>query len=399
MNPQPRLDRLGAYPFERLASLLQDLEPNPGLALIDAGAGEPRLPPPAFVAEEMTTSLGGFSRYPPTRGTMELRRAIAAWIARRYPGVTVDPETEVLSANGTREALFAVAHAAIDPEADPKPFVLLPNPMYQIYLGGAWTAGGIPHPVATSRTGRGAPQWECVPDEVWRRTALVYCCSPSNPTGWVADSQTYRWLIEQAQRYDFLLVADECYSEIYYRTPPVGLLQVAVEMGMSGFRNCLAFNSLSKRSGLPGLRSGLIAGDRAWIRRFAKLRSYTGPATPLPIQKVATRAWEDEAHVQRNLRCYRESLDAFHDAFGWGQPASGGFFAWLPVHDDEIFARRAYSEQSVRLLPGRYLGMDDDRRENPGYGFVRIALVDGVDAARALGMRLRKLRGEINEDT
>ncbi|MDX8413022.1 MAG: aminotransferase class I/II-fold pyridoxal phosphate-dependent enzyme [Mariprofundales bacterium] len=391
MNQQPRLDQLGDYPFEKLDALLADITPNPTLPLINAGAGEPRLPLPSFVAERLQASLDGFSRYPPTRGTEDLRQAIANWLMRRYPAITVDAATQVLTANGTREALFAIAHAAVNPEASDKPFVLLPNPMYQIYLGAACTAGAIPYPVPSSKERDFAPDWEQVPDEVWRKTALIYCCSPSNPTGWMADAAAYRFLLEKAQQHDALLVADECYSEIYYRDAPVGLLQVAHNAGCPDFANCIVFNSLSKRSALPGLRSGLIAGDARWIAPFAKLRSYTGPATPLPLQSVAAQAWSDETHVARNLAVYRNSLDAFYSALGLGKPAAGGFFVWLAVEDDQQFARAAFATQSVKLLPGSFLGMVGEGGVNPGAGFVRIALVDGAEVASDLGSRLRCL--------
>jgi len=388
---QPRLDRLGAYPFERLDALLAGIGSNPALPLINAGVGEPHLPLVPFVAETVNAGLEGFSRYPPIRGTDGLRQAIADWLMRRYPGITVDAASQVLAANGTREALFAIAHAAINPEATAKPFVLLPNPMYQIYLGAAWRAGAIPYPVPSLADNGFSPDWGRVPDSVWDNTALIYCCSPSNPTGWVAGTEEYRFLIEKAQQHDILLVADECYSEIYYRNAPVGLLQVANDIGQSDFANCLVCNSLSKRSALPGLRSGLIAGDANWIRRFAKLRSYTGPATPLPLQHVAAKAWADEVHVVQNLAVYRESLDAFYSAFGSGEPADGGFFVWLAVEDDQHFARTAFGEQSVKLLPGSFLGMEGANGINPGVGFVRIALVDGAKIARELGHRMRFL--------
>ncbi|MDQ6965074.1 MAG: aminotransferase class I/II-fold pyridoxal phosphate-dependent enzyme [Mariprofundales bacterium] len=391
MNRHPRLDRLGAYPFERLESLLADLTINSDLPLINAGAGEPRLPLPDFVADTLQDNLDGFSRYPPTRGSLTLRQSIADWLMRRYPGIAVDADTQLLTANGTREALFAIAHAAIDPEADERPFVLLPNPMYQIYLGAAWMAGATPYPVPALPASGFQPDWQQLPDEVWSRAALIYCCSPSNPTGWVADAETYRYLLDRAQQSDALLVADECYSEIYYRTPPVGLLQVAAEIGHRDFANAIVFNSLSKRSALPGLRSGLIAGDSRWIERFAKLRSYTGAATPLPLQRVAAKAWSDERHVADNLNIYRDSLDAFYTALGRGEPADGGFFVWLPVPDDQQFAREAFAQLSIKLLPGSFLGVAGDGGVNPGEGFVRIALVDGVDRARELGERLRSL--------
>ena len=294
---QPRLDRLGAYPFERLKTLFEGHKPNPALAHIDAGAGEPRLPLPDFVESTLSGHLSGFSKYPSSRGNSELCQAIAAWLMRRYGLPHVDPATQVLSANGTREALFAIAHALVNPEAcygnGQKPYVLMPNPMYQIYLGAAVTSGAIPYLMPCSAETGFAQELHTVPESVWADTAMIYVCSPSNPTGWVADAGYYAKLLELADKHDFYVLADECYSEIYWETPPVGLLEVAQSLGRKGFSRCLVFNSLSKRSALPGLRSGLIAGDAELISRFAKLRSYTGPATPIPVQgRYSYAVWQ-----------------------------------------------------------------------------------------------------------
>ncbi len=389
---QPRLDRLGAYPFERLKALFADVVPNQALAHIDAGAGEPRLPLPGFVADALSESIDGFSKYPATRGNAELRSAIADWLMHRFSLAQVDAETQVLSANGTREALFAIAHALVNPEATKKPYVLMPNPMYQIYLGAAWLAGARPYFMTCSPESGFAPDLEAVPDEVWSNAALVYVCSPSNPTGWMADAEYLARLIQLADEHDFYIVSDECYSEIYWREPPVGLLEICEQLGRSDYARCLVMNSLSKRSALPGMRSGLIAGDAALIARFAKLRSYTGPATPLPLQHVAARAWADEAHVSKHLQVYRASLKAFFDVYGEGTPPDGSFFVWLPVSDGEAFAKAAYEQQAVTLLPGAYLSADDDDGVNPGAGFVRAALVDGPDKAAELAQRLMAVR-------
>ncbi len=387
-----RLSRLGAYPFERLKALLADSRPNPELVHIDAGAGEPRLPLPDFVGPALSESLAGFSKYPATRGNAELRGAIAAWLEQRYGLDHVDADTQVLSANGTREALFAIAHALVDPDAERKPRVLMPNPMYQIYLGAAVTAGAEPYLMPCTPATGFAPDIDAVPDDVWDNTALVYVCSPSNPTGWIADADWYARLLTLADRHDFHIVADECYSEIYWRERPVGLLEVARQTGRSDYARCLVMNSLSKRSALPGLRSGLIAGDASLIARFARLRSYTGPATPLPLQHVAARAWSDEAHVAANLAVYRASLKAFYDARGEGEPPAGSFFVWLPVDDGEAFAKAAYEQQAVTLLPGAYLSADATDGGNPGNGFVRVALVDGPEVAAELAQRLGAVR-------
>lgn len=386
---QIRLDQLGAYPFARLKKLLAGHSPAEGLAHIDAGAGEPRLPLPSFVAETLAANLSGLSRYPSTSGNDVLREAIAAWLIRRYGLSRLDANTQVLSANGTREALFAIAHALINPEATIKPRALMPNPMYQIYLGAAITAGAVPYFMPCTASHGFEPDLDAVPAEIWADTAIVYVCSPSNPTGWVADQSYFARLLELADQHDFYIVSDECYSEIYWQEKPVGLLQVAAALGRHDYARCLVMNSLSKRSALPGMRSGLIAGDATLISRFAKLRSYTGPATPLPLQHVAAAAWSDEMHVEQHLAIYRQSLQAFFDNYGEGTPPPGSFFIWLPVDHDEAFAIAAYEQQSVTLLPGSYLSADDHAGNNPGAGYVRIALVDGPDKAAELGRRLR----------
>ena len=389
---QPRLQQLGPYPFERLSALFSGHSQNPQLEPIDAGAGEPRLPLPAFVQPTLDEHIGGFSRYPSTRGDINLRQTIASWLERRYGLQGVDPNRNVLTANGTREALFAVAHALVNPDADEKPYVLMPNPMYQIYLGAAVTAGGIPYLLPCEKAHDFEPRLETVPEDVWQRTSLVYVCSPSNPTGWVAETAYFEQLLKLADTYDFNVLSDECYSEIYWQTAPAGLLEVAAGLGRSDFTRCLAFNSLSKRSALPGMRSGFIAGDAELIERFAKLRSYTGSATPLPLQHVAMRAWQDETHVQKHLVGYRASLQAFFDEYDTEETPDGSFFAWLPVESGEAFAVAAYEQQAVTVLPGSYLAATDDQGYNPGSGYIRVALVDGPEKVAELARRLKAVR-------
>ncbi|MDX8396381.1 MAG: aminotransferase class I/II-fold pyridoxal phosphate-dependent enzyme, partial [Mariprofundaceae bacterium] len=359
------------------------------------GAGEPRLPLPAFTQETLLANMGGFSKYPSTRGNDPLRLAIADWLKRRYGLANVNPVTQVLSANGTREALFAAAHALINPDLAANKqvsYVLMPNPMYQIYLGAAWTAGAEPYLLPCTEKSGFSPEIDVIPESVWKKTTIVYVCSPSNPTGWIADADYYTRLLELADKHDFYVLADECYSEIYWDSPPVGLLEVAESLGRTDFSRCLVFNSLSKRSALPGLRSGLIAGDANLIARFAKLRSYTGPGTPMPLQHVAAAAWSDEAHVEQNLDVYRQSLSSFFKAYGEGSPPAGSFFVWLPVKDGESFAVAAYEQQSVTVLPGSYLSADDEQGGNPGKAYIRAALVDGPDSAAELAKRLRAVR-------
>jgi len=385
----PRLQQLDDYPFARLNSLLAEIEPAQGKEVILASVGEPRLPLPDFVAPLLAEHCSGFSKYPPSTGTLPLRQAVADWLQRRYNIPALDPATQILSANGTREALFGIAHALVDPDTRSRPWVLMPNPMYQIYNGAAITAGARPYALPCTAESGFAPDLDAVPAAVWRNTAMIYLCSPGNPTGWVADADYYQRLLALADEYDFCIVSDECYSEIYSDQPPVGLLQVAAEQGRTDYRHCIVMNSLSKRSALPGLRSGFIAGDAAVIATYLQLRSYSGPATPLPLQVVATHAWQDEAHVQQNLAIYQQSLHAFAKAYGRHDLPAGSFFIWLPVNDGEAFAKRAWHEQAVRLLPGAYLAVNSADGCNPGQPYVRIALVDGPEKAAELGQRLR----------
>jgi len=393
-HSQPRLDHLGAYPFERLKALLADVRTNQDLPHIDAGAGEPRLPLPCFVRGTLDAHLEGFSRYPPSRGMPALRKAISEWLMRRHGLSSVNPETQVLTANGTREALFAIAHALVNPDAfHRKPFVLMPNPMYQIYFGAAVTAGAEPYFMPCAGDCGFAPDLDAVPRDVWRQASFIYVCSPSNPTGWIANAAYYKSLLALADTYDFYIVADECYSEIYMSDPPAGLLEICGQSGRTDFTRCLVMNSLSKRSALPGMRSGFIAGDAELIARFAKLRSYTGSATPLPLQHVAAAAWSDEVHVEQHLHVYRQSMDAFFNTYGEGESPAGSFFAWLPTGDGERFAAAAFEQQAVTVLPGAYLSVDDIQHGgNPGAGYVRAALVDGPEKAAELARRLKSVR-------
>jgi len=391
-STQTRLESLGSYPFERLKKLFKGSTPNPALTHIDAGAGEPRLPLPEFVQDVLNTNISGFSKYPATRGNAPLPQAIADWLKQRYDLKDINPTTQILTANGTREALFTIAHALINPDAAIKPLVMMPNPMYQIYYGAAVTAGAEPYLLPCVSEHDFAPVLDDISVETWQNTAFIYVCSPSNPTGWIAGRNYYERLLELADQYDFYIVADECYSEIYWQDKPLGLLEVAQDLGRNDYARCLVMNSLSKRSALPGLRSGLIAGDADLIARFAKLRSYTGSATPLPLQYVAAAAWSDEAHVQRHLQVYRESLKAFFDVWGEGEIPAGSFFVWLPVENAEAFAIAAYEQQAVTLLPGSYLGAEDAESLNAGAGFVRLALVDGVEKAAELAERLKKVK-------
>lgn len=401
MNPE--LQDLQAYPFEKLARLLRGVSPAADHARIDLAIGEPQHPSPSFIAEAVIAHLHGMSRYPTTRGESGLRQVIAGWLQRRFelPDGSVDPERQVLPVNGTREALFAFAQAVIDRTRDP--LVLMPNPFYQIYEGGALLAGAEPGYIPASRASGWLPEFERVTPAQWRRCQLLYLCSPGNPSGAVMGIDMLRELIELAERYDFVIASDECYSEIYADegAPPPGLLQAAAAMGNDAFRRCMVFHSLSKRSSVPGLRSGFVAGDAALIERFLLYRTYHGCAMPLQVQAASAAAWSDEAHARANRALYREKFDAviplLESTFEFERPAAG-FYLWAaPPGDDAGFARGLFERRHVRVLPGSYLSRSRDGVD-PGAGRVRIALVapleDCVEAALRMAAHCEDLRAE-----
>ncbi|MBK1702001.1 succinyldiaminopimelate transaminase [Thiococcus pfennigii] len=391
MNPD--LDRLQPYPFERLAALKRGVTPPPDKAHIALSIGEPRHPTPALLTEALTAHLGELSVYPSTHGVAALREAIAAWLARRYrlgaPGI--DPERQVLPVNGTREALFSFAQAVVD--RGTQPLVLMPNPFYQIYEGAALLAGAEPHYLPCRAENGFLPDFAAVDTATWRRCQLLYLCSPSNPSGAVMDRATLAGLIELAQRHDFVIAADECYAEIYLEesAPPIGLLEVAAELGLDDYRRCIVFHSLSKRSNAPGLRSGFVAGDAAILARFLKYRTYHGCAMPLHHQHASLAAWGDEAHVLENRRLYRDKfaavLEILDGALEVASP-SAGFYLWpaTPIPDTD-FARGLFATEHVTVLPGRFLSRPI-AGEDPGAGRVRLALVaplaDCVEAAQRI---------------
>ncbi|ROR32210.1 succinyldiaminopimelate transaminase [Inmirania thermothiophila] len=396
MNPD--LDRLHPYPFERLRALLAGCAPPAGLPPLDLAIGEPRHPPPPFVLEALGAALEGLGRYPATRGEAPLRQAIAAWLERRFglPAGAVDPETHVLPVNGTREALFAFAQAVVDRTA--RPLVAMPNPFYQIYEGAALLAGAEPYYLDATEASGHLPDLDAVPEPVWRRCQLLYLCSPANPAGAVADAAYLHRALELAERHDFVIAADECYSEIYLDEdrPPPGLLQAAHAAGNEAFRRCVVFHSLSKRSNLPGLRSGFVAGDAEILARFLRYRTYHGCAMPPPVQAASLAAWGDEAHVAANRAAYRAKFDAVLAELAPVLPLErppAGFYLWPRVGDDEAFVRRLYARYNVRLLPGRYLSRET-AAGNPGAGRVRIALVGTREACLEAARRIRACLAE-----
>jgi N-succinyldiaminopimelate aminotransferase len=388
----PRLDHLPRYPFERLRALLKDLEPRGGRARISMDMGEPRHAPPAVFLETLAREGAAFARYPTTPGESGLREAGARWLARRFGLKGIDPERQVIPCSGTREALFSIAQAVVGRPG--KDRVLLPNPFYQIYEGAALWAGATPHYVPALEADGFLPRYADLPADLLDRTALLYLCSPGNPTGAVAPLPYLEELVRLAQRHDFVIVSDECYGDIYpdEAAPPPGLLQAAAGTGNAGFDRCLAFHSLSKRSSLPGARCGLVSGDAGLLAAYLRLRVYTGCAIPLPIQRAAAATWDDEAHVTENRAAYREKMDRVVKVLGPALPVhvpDGGFYLWLRVPGGgEAFARRLYAEAAVTVLPGAYLGREVDG-VHPGTDYARVALVDDVATCVDAATRIR----------
>lgn len=393
-----RMDAVGDYPFDRLRALLGGLEPPAGLKPIPLSLGEPQHAPPDFLAEIVAAEKAGWSKYPPMRGTEAGRAAIAAWLTRRYglPEGMVDPERMVVPVSGTREALFMIALAAV-PESKngKKPVVLMPNPFYQVYLGAAVMAGAEPVLVPAGKEHGFLPDFESLPPDILDRTAMAYYCSPANPQGAIAPMETMKRLVELARAHDFLLVSDECYSELYYGAPPTGAAEACHALGDAGesaFRNVAIMNSLSKRSSAPGLRAGLVAGDADLIRRFARLRDYGGAPPPLPILAAAAALWGDEAHVEENRRIYAAKYDVasgiLEGRFGYYKP-EGGFYLWLDVGDGEAAARALWADAGIRVMPGAYLARNVDGY-NPGAGYIRLALVHDLETTREALTRIRE---------
>jgi N-succinyldiaminopimelate aminotransferase len=388
----PRLGRLHPYPFERLRTLLGGITP-PAVPPIRLSIGEPQHPTPTLVRDALVAHLDGLAVYPATAGLPELRDALAGWFTQRFAIPALDPATQVLPVNGTREALFAFAQAVVD-SSQPSPIVVCPNPFYQIYEGAALLAGAEPRFLNQTAASRFALDLDSLADDEWRRTQLVYVCSPGNPTGHVLDLDGWRALFERSDRDGFVIASDECYSEIYPddARPPIGGLEAAHRLGRTDFRRLVVFTSLSKRSNAPGLRSGGVAGDAALLKQFLLYRTYHGGAMSPAVQQASIAAWRDEAHVRDNRARYRAKFDAvvpmLAPALGAERP-DASFYVWarVPGGDDEAFARDLFASTHVTVLPGRYLARDA-HGENPGQGYVRIALVpdiaDCVEGARRI---------------
>jgi N-succinyldiaminopimelate aminotransferase len=394
----PDLQQLKPYPFERLAQLKAGATPPAGLAHIAMSIGEPKHPAPQFVVDALVRNLDGLGVYPMARGLPELRQSIARWCTRRFelkPGA-LDPERQVLPVSGTREGLFAFAQAVVDRSRDA--LVLMPDPFYQIYEGAALLAGATPVYLACREANGFLPDLDAVPESTWKRCQLLYLCSPGNPTGAVMDLAYLKRVLELSDRFGFVIASDECYSEIYRdeAEPPIGILEACAALGRDGFRNCVTLQSLSKRSSLPGLRSGFVAGDAAIIERFALYRTYHGCAVPVPTQLASIAAWDDDAHVVANRAQYRAKFEAVLPILApvlelWDPPAA--FYLWpkTPI-DDERFCRELYAQQNLTVLPGRYLSRPGaiDGGSDPGLGRVRISLVAPVPECVEAAERIRR---------
>jgi N-succinyldiaminopimelate aminotransferase len=384
-----RLSQLQPYPFEKLRALLAGVKPaGQPIAL---SIGEPQHATPALIRDALTTHLDGLSVYPTTAGSDRLRETIAAWFARRYGLEALDPRTQVLPVNGTREALFAFGQAVIDGSRS-RPAVVSPNPFYQIYEGSALLGGAEPLFLNQTDANGFALDLDSLTDEQWARTQLLYVCSPANPSGRVLTLDEWHALFDRSDRYGFAIASDECYSEIYDDPPPLGALDAAHRLGRDRFPNLVVFNSLSKRSNAPGLRSGAVVGDATLLERFLLYRTYHGCAMSLTVQHASIAAWNDEAHVEDNRRQYREKFDTLvpmlRPVLHTSRPQAG-FYVWarVPGGDDEAFARELFATANVTVLPGQYLARDA-HGTNPGRGYVRMALVpplaDCVEAAKRI---------------
>lgn len=388
------LNQLQPYPFEKLRALLGAVQPPAGKSPIALSIGEPKHRSPEFVAEALRANLDQLAVYPTTLGIPALREAIVNWCNHRFglPAGVFDPARHVLPVNGTREALFAFTQAVI--KRDVGGLVVSPNPFYQIYEGAALLAGAQPHYLPCLEEHGFNPDFDAVSDEVWQRCQILFLCSPGNPTGALIPLPTLKKLIALADRFDFVIAADECYSELYFDegNPPAGLLSACAELGRHDFKRCVVFHSLSKRSNLPGLRSGFVAGDADILKSFLLYRTYHGCAMPVQTQLASVTAWNDEAHVKANRDLYREKFDAVLTILQGVldvQRPDGGFYLWAktPI-DDETFTRELFAREHVTVVPGSYLSRAVDGH-NPGAGRVRMALVAPLVECVAAAERIR----------
>lgn len=395
MNPQ--LDQLHQYPFERLNALLADVSPNPALDLIPLSLGEPKHAPPQFVLDFLSDQnelAKHLATYPATKGVPELRSAIAAWLSQRF-AISADPDAQVLPVNGTREALFSIAQAVLSGREQAQ--VLMPNPFYQIYEGAALLGKAQPVYISNDPTSEYQQDFSTLSSDDWDKVELIYICSPGNPTGQVMPQEQMVELIELSQEHDFVIASDECYSEIYFDDshPPESLLNACLAAGNTTFKNCVIFHSLSKRSNLPGLRSGFVAGDAEILQRYLLYRTYHGCAMSAHHQYASTLAWRDEEHVVANRALYQSKFSLVHDilsqAFQVVAP-QGGFYHWLSVgEEDTTFAKDLMRDQHVKVIPGQYLARHDGA-SNPGREHIRVAWVSEYERCKEAAERLVAFR-------
>ncbi|HEU0233764.1 MAG TPA: succinyldiaminopimelate transaminase [Gallionella sp.] len=389
MNPD--LNRLQPYPFQKLAALFREVTPNQNYRPISLSIGEPKHATPQFIKDALTANLDGLANYPTTAGSDALRNAIANWLAKRYGIPLPDARTQVLPVNGSREALFAFAQTVIDRSRN-DPVVICPNPFYQIYEGAALLAGATPYFLNTLPQDGYALNFAQLPEAVWQRAQLIYVCSPGNPTGHVMPLQEWQTLFEMSDRYGFVIASDECYSEIYFgEGKPLGALQAAQQLGRSDYRNLVVFSSLSKRSNVPGMRSGFVAGDAEVIAKFTLYRTYHGSAMNPAIQAASIAAWNDEAHVAENRRLYAEKFARVLEILKPVLPVTppdAGFYMWIraPIADT-VFAQALYRDYNVTVLPGSYLARTA-QGVNPGDNFVRLALVANTEETVEAAQRI-----------
>ncbi|MEK7778680.1 MAG: succinyldiaminopimelate transaminase [Pseudomonadota bacterium] len=396
----PKLNQLQSYPFQKLKQLLDGVTPDSALSAINLQIGEPKHATPDFIRQAMIDHMDGLSAYPITLGSVSLRNTLAHWIQRRFNLTEINPDTEVIPVNGSREALFSFAQAVVDTDKD-RAMVICPNPFYQIYEGAVLLAGAEPYFMNASSQNHFACDFSQVSDAIWSNTQLVYVCSPNNPTGRVMTLEEWKQLFELSDRYGFVIASDECYSEIYFAetTSPLGALDAAQRMGRNGFPRLMVFNSLSKRSNVPGLRSGFVAGDAQILEKFLLYRTYHGSAMSPVVQAASTAAWNDEAHVIENRRLYTQKFsDAMRilsDVINIQMP-DAGFYFWLetPISDTE-FTKRLYQDYNVIVLPGSYLARDA-HGVNPGTNYVRIALVTTPSECAEAMQRIKNFVSDLN---
>lgn len=390
----PNLDLLQPYPFEKLNELKAKAKVSCDLPHIALSIGEPKHESPEFVIKAMADNLDKLANYPTTKGLPELRETIANWTKQRFSLSELNSETQVLPVNGTREAIFAFTQAVVD--AKPDALVVSPNPFYQIYEGAAYLAGAKPHYLPCLDENGFIPDFNAVTEEVWKNTQILFICSPGNPTGAVIQLGQLKQLIALADKYNFVIASDECYSEIYIdsATAPVGLLQACAELGRHDYKKCVVFHSLSKRSNLPGLRSGFVAGDAEILGKFFQYRTYHGCAMSIPNQLASISAWNDEEHVKENRRLYTQKFNAVLDILKPVmdvEQTDASFYLWAktPINEEE-FAQKLFAEQQVTVLPGSYLSRTVDGI-NPGSNRIRMALVAEVDECIEAAKRIRSL--------